>query len=835
MVDFKKLKKNKKKHSPIEPAEIFRRLPKPAGFNDLYSSQNEVLNAWFKRRNDPDVVLKLHTGGGKTLVGLLIAQSTLNEKRGPVLYLAPTVQLVRQTIDKANSHGISAVAYESGQPFHEGFVNGNAVLIATYKALFNGISKFGLREKSHPIQVTAVVLDDAHAAFSAVRDSFTLEVKSEDDRDLYEELSMLFRQSFIDTDRVGTFDDITSGSDNTILEVPYWAWMDKISVVRKQLKDKSENYRFEWPLLRDSLRLCHALISKSSFTITPILPIVNFFPTFAEAPRRIYMSATISDDSEVLRTFNATRRSLTSSLSSRSLAGVSERMVLLPDLMPIDSDLGYVISKLTEHAQKSKHGSVILVPSNVAAQKWNKIGVFARGSAQVEASVKKLQDGDFQNTMIFSNRYDGIDLPGNSCRLLILLELPTGTSSYDQYRGNVLYGSATIIRMLAQRIEQGIGRGARGAGDHCVVILAGRNISGWVSKEVNYRFLTSSTKAQLEMGKEISKEVDTIEELLAIIDKSSSRDSDWIEYHAETLAELTDEDASQTGGLSIAATERKAFDLWSDGYHEKALQKIEKLLNSKNEDVDKQISGWLKQLMARIAYDWGDKERANTLLQDAYSDNRNLTRPLARPAYSQLPLVGPQGKAIVDRIIAFRYRTGYIQEFDEVVSFLNPDASSNQFEEALKTFGEMIGLTAERHDNGGDGPDILWLLPGNEGFVIEAKSRKQKKKPLTRADHGQLLVAEQWFKQNYPNHKCLRVSVHPNKNATKKANAGNSYALTYVALEKLVADAKQLIEQLCHCKRSREELVLECEKLLEQSNIQAGRLENAYLTKFIDY
>jgi replicative superfamily II helicase len=31
-------------------------------------------------------VLKLHTGGGKTLVGLLIGQSTLTEKKEPVLH-----------------------------------------------------------------------------------------------------------------------------------------------------------------------------------------------------------------------------------------------------------------------------------------------------------------------------------------------------------------------------------------------------------------------------------------------------------------------------------------------------------------------------------------------------------------------------------------------------------------------------------------------------------------------------------------------------------------------------------------------------------------------------
>ena len=76
MVDFEKLR-TKKKTKAIEPSEIFRRLPKPPGINDLYTSQAEVLQTWFACRKERDIVLKLHTGSGKTLVGLLVVQSTL--------------------------------------------------------------------------------------------------------------------------------------------------------------------------------------------------------------------------------------------------------------------------------------------------------------------------------------------------------------------------------------------------------------------------------------------------------------------------------------------------------------------------------------------------------------------------------------------------------------------------------------------------------------------------------------------------------------------------------------------------------------------------------------
>ena len=176
MVDFNKLRSTKPKAQPVEPAEILRRLPKPAGFNDLYTSQSDVLKTWFEDRDTADVVIKLHTGGGKTLVGLLMAQSTLNEIKSPVLYLAPTTQLVSQTIERAKQFGIPAVPYMRGAPLHEDFLNSKAVMVATYSALFHGMSKFGLAGSPDVVSVGAIILDDAHSAFSDVREKFTLNV-----------------------------------------------------------------------------------------------------------------------------------------------------------------------------------------------------------------------------------------------------------------------------------------------------------------------------------------------------------------------------------------------------------------------------------------------------------------------------------------------------------------------------------------------------------------------------------------------------------------------------------------------------------------------------------
>lgn len=831
MVDFGKLRTKKKKVKVLDPVEIFRRLPKPPGINDLYVSQAKVLEKWFEKRNNRDTVVKLHTGGGKTLVGLLMAQSALSELNEPVLYLTPTVQLVNQTLEKANEIGIAAVPYERGQPLNDDFVNGNAVMVATYKALFNGQSKYGLQGRSRIQDVSTVILDDAHAAFSVVRESFTLDVEAAKDRERYESLTGLFRKTFRDIGKLGTFDDVLSGSDGAVLEVPYWAWNEQIDTVREQLKSDGDSYPFVWPLLRDNLHLCHALISRSAFTITPILPIVSSFPTFHDAPRRIYMSATIADDSEIIRTFGAAPEFVHEPLQSRSLAGISERLILIPDLMPFSFDTRVVVEKILEWTVKKNHGAVVLVSSDAAAQKWSEIAEVASGSAQVENLVTRLQESKTFGPAVFANRYDGIDLPGDSCRLLVMNGLPTGTSNYELFRASALYGGATITRLLAQRIEQGIGRGARGSGDYCVVLLAGSDLAGWVAKDANFRFLTSATKAQLEMGSDISREVADLKDFAQTIGRSYNRDKDWTGYHAETLAELVDEEEPDETRFAQAAKERKAFNLWQDGYHEKALKKIQKLLDKAGE-LDAQSRGWMEQLSARIADSWGHRDLAEDFQRQAFGHNRNLLRPKVLPPYRALSKPSAQAEAIVGQVAGYRYRRGLLKTFEEICAHLHHEASANQFEQALVELATLIGIKAERHDENGEGPDVLWLLSGNIGLVIEAKSRKKDKNALNKEEHGQLLVAAEWFQEHYKDYECVRVSVHPQNKATKAAVAGASHALTYEKLAALISDARILLTSLCESQLSEEDLVVECERLLADTGIKHHNLAGSYLLPF---
>lgn len=86
----------------LVPRDIFDSLPSKS-WPRLRLEQGEVLKEWFERRSERDLVIEQNTGGGKTVVGLLAAQSSLNEGVGPAVYLVPDTFLVTKWLRSRDS------------------------------------------------------------------------------------------------------------------------------------------------------------------------------------------------------------------------------------------------------------------------------------------------------------------------------------------------------------------------------------------------------------------------------------------------------------------------------------------------------------------------------------------------------------------------------------------------------------------------------------------------------------------------------------------------------------------------------------------------------------
>ena len=149
MVDFKKKIRSKVFLKETDPIQIYSNLDRQASAGPLRPVQESVLNDWYTNyKNKQDIIIKLHTGEGKTLIGLLLLQSRLNSGTGPCLYICPNKRLALQVSNDANKFGIKHQLHKSGERIPDEFLESKEILITYVQRFFNGRTQFGLDNNS---------------------------------------------------------------------------------------------------------------------------------------------------------------------------------------------------------------------------------------------------------------------------------------------------------------------------------------------------------------------------------------------------------------------------------------------------------------------------------------------------------------------------------------------------------------------------------------------------------------------------------------------------------------------------------------------------------------
>jgi hypothetical protein len=472
-IDFGKIAPPRAAERPTDPIALFQSLPvtDPA-INDLWLAQGDALRAWDKHRTVPDAAIVLNTGAGKTLVGLLAGQSLVNEASGHVVYACSSIQLVQQTASKARGYGLDVTTYVSGAFSNELYRQALAPCITTYRALFNGRSRFFADD------VGAVVFDDAHTAGHLLRDQFTLRIARDSLPDAFTELVQLFRSYFT---RIGKEMGYTETQDRrdagTFWFVPPFAIKPQLSEVQRILREASlaavQETTFSWEYLRDYLDLCAVFVSGTDVSFTPPVVPVRTLPYFGEGVRRLYLSATLVAKDAFLRTFGRVPDPV---ISPSTTAGECERQILVPALHDSRGAIGHDTDVAQSIARD--HKCLVLVPTRRRAQVWDSIAT--RFDESVAEQVEDFKKASPPVCLVLTARYDGVDLPGDTCRVLVIDDLPTGLNPLERYLWERL-GLLKLLRStIASRVVQSFGRISRGMSDHGVVVLTGRKLVDWI-------------------------------------------------------------------------------------------------------------------------------------------------------------------------------------------------------------------------------------------------------------------------------------------------------------------------------------------------------------------
>ena len=102
-----------------------------------------------------------------------------------------------------------------------------------------------------------------------------------------------------------------------------------------------------------------------------------------------------------------------------------------------------------------EYNVIVIVPSFDRAKYWDPEGlriVDKNNINKVVDAIKKKTLGLF----ILVNRYDGIDLPDDACRLLVIDGLPPLNNEKDKYIQSIDSSCSILKHQQIQRIEQGM-------------------------------------------------------------------------------------------------------------------------------------------------------------------------------------------------------------------------------------------------------------------------------------------------------------------------------------------------------------------------------------------
>jgi len=165
MVDFKKRLAKKSIPKKVDPLEIYDSLDRRSETGPLRPSQEKILSEWYSSRKDEkNNIIKLHTGEGKTLIGLLLLHSKINSGEEPCLYVCPNKYLAKQVRQEAEKFGIPTCEIDSQNDLPSEFTLGKKILITHVQKVFNGLTIFGLDNQS--VSVGTIIL--ALSALSVV-------------------------------------------------------------------------------------------------------------------------------------------------------------------------------------------------------------------------------------------------------------------------------------------------------------------------------------------------------------------------------------------------------------------------------------------------------------------------------------------------------------------------------------------------------------------------------------------------------------------------------------------------------------------------------------------
>ena len=751
--------------APDSPEKLILDLPRRKIKGALHH-QGEVMRTYGETAlHERDVAFQLPTGSGKTLVGLMIAEWRRRKFGERVVYLCPTKQLVNQVVEQAEgSYGLTVRGFTGKVSKYDAtakteYKHADRVAITTYSSLFNSNPFFS--------DADIIVVDDAHAAENYIASKWSISVSKFENLALYVLIANLLK----DTIGLGSYTRMTSnlpGSFDT-------SWVDKVpspalALLHEEFQalldahSDSEDVKYVWPLLRDRLSSCHLYISPHEILLRPLIPPTWDFAPFSDAKQRIFMSATFGSGGDLERLTGREKIRRISVPDGWDKQGIGRRFFIFPD-MSLNEDTA---AKLRRDLMKASGRNLVLVPSDAAAEAITddieeNLGYTVLGAADIETSKQTFVSSP-RAVAVVANRYDGIDFPGDDCRLLLIDGLPKAMNIQEKFLMSRMGANALYNERVQTRVLQAIGRCTRSLEDYSAVVVCGEDLPNYLADRVRRRHLHPELQAELDFGIEQSKDT-TSADILENFSIFLRNDTDWENANSQIL--IKRDGAVQEPFPAILQLADVVGDeigyqraMWHGDYLE-AINASDKALGKL---LDPELKGYraLWHYLKGSACLFASTTAGDTLALKAKEHFRAAKN--AAPSLPWLVGIAHSQEAPTDQerdsslvfkqleaveIKLEKLGTMHSRKFDlhekSIIEGLN---NTSTFEAAHVLLGEILGFSADKRESDAS-PDPWWFV-GSLCFVFEDHAGALSTSKLDATKARQAASHPNWIRANVP-------------------------------------------------------------------------------------
>ncbi len=343
-----------------------------------------------------------------------------------------------------------------------------------------------------------------------------------------------------------------------------------------------------------------------------------------------------------------------------------------------------------------------------------------------------------------SNRYDGLDLPHDACRVVVLDGLPNAHSPQERWLGERADAGAALAERVRTRVVQGAGRCTRGPDDFAVVVVRGSDQTRYLNRLDVRAALDPELQAEVAFGWTNSVG-QTHDEVMDNVRMFLDHDDAW-RTGGEPLIVQARRDARKfpppgSAGLQAAVdAEVAAWELAYQGEFTGASARMQDAAREagKGGDAARGYRAFLLYLSAvwlsSAANRAAEHARARQLLRDAAAATPRgqwlrETTPLPGQERAELPAVDQVGVAAVTAALSGRVNPTKIAAANQGTVEDLDQSEHKRYERGLAALGALLGAEASKPAGTGR-CDSAWIWGSALWATVEAKSEQDGAKTL---------------------------------------------------------------------------------------------------------